>query len=332
MWGSLALTNRRYSFWLRLLLTAITFLILSQVLVILLPLFIGEDVSLNELMRYVFSSIPSNGFQWFLDVVFIIILILSVYLASRSKMYDIIERLFYQRDAARERSQLELEGVQALIRDIEGRVSRLQARSNLILVVIISALVSGLILIIFAGRLTTIDAESASNMSLLEDEISKVDSEISSINNKEGQLLHPQKSSSSDPVPVALTVDDIGIKSLEAEKNVLNERRENGVTALKTTWDTEANVTNHDKLKDTSYVTATFLTRIGILAILVFLVQILISLYKYNTRIVAFYVSRLDSLRISEGKVDEFRSLIELMTPINVDFGRDPRHPVEVLL
>jgi len=173
-------------------------------------------------------------------------------------------------------------------------------------------------------------------MSLLEDEISKVDSSISGINNKEAQLLHPQKSSSSssssDPPPVALAVDDIGIKSLEDEKKVLNERRENAVAALKTTWDTEANVTNHDKLKDTSYVTATFLTRIGILAILIFLVQILISLYKYNTRIVAFYVSRLDCLRISGENVEEFRSLIELMTPINVDFGRDPRHPVEVLL
>jgi hypothetical protein len=85
-------------------------------------------------------------------------------------------------------------------------------------------------------------------------------------------------------------------------------------------------------LRDSSYITATFLTRIGILAILIFLVQILISLYKYNTRIVAFYVSRLDALRICKGEPDKLTTLIDLLTPINVDFGRDPRHPIETLV
>jgi len=61
-------------------------------------------------------------------------------------------------------------------------------------------------------------------------------------------------------------------------------------------------------------------------------VQILISLYKYNTGMIAFYASRLDSLRISNGGAAELQTLLPLLTPTNVDFGPDARHPIQYFL
>jgi hypothetical protein len=254
----------------------------------------------------------------------------SFYLAKSLLTRRSLERIIEGFYSPRPTSDQQFSGIESLILDIEGRISRLQRRSNLILSIIIITLLVGVVLIIFAGRLTSIDAESASNMSILRDEIASIDRSITDINSKISRLIHPPKIANEPAISVP--PDDIDIKNLLEEKQALAERRNNAIHILKSIWETETTVSNRDKLKDSNYVMATFLTRIGILAILIFLVQLLVSLYKYNTRIAAFYASRLDCLRIGSGDVDKLRSLIELMTPINVDFGRDPRHPVETLM
>ena len=46
----------------------------------------------------------------------------------------------------------------------------------------------------------------------------------------------------------------------------------------------------------------------------------------------ASYSSRLDALRVWHGSIDELQTLILLLTPANVDFGPDPKHPVQYFL
>jgi hypothetical protein len=66
---------------------------------------------------------------------------------------------------------------------------------------------------------------------------------------------------------------------------------------------------------------------------LVFLTQILISLYRYNSRLIAFYGSRRDALLLVEGAQDaKIKELAEVFFPANLDFGREPRHPLQEMI
>ena len=62
-----------------------------------------------------------------------------------------------------------------------------------------------------------------------------------------------------------------------------------------------------------------------------FLVQILVPLYRYNTRMVAFYGSRLDALSLSGSDLKKAQVYTELFTPSGLDFGKDVQHPLAEL-
>lgn len=72
------------------------------------------------------------------------------------------------------------------------------------------------------------------------------------------------------------------------------------------------------------------LTRVSILAILVFLVQILTSMYKYNMRLASHYKARADALNLTNaGGVRQIGDLVDLLMPKNIDFGTPPKTPME---
>ncbi|MGX0877953.1 wyosine [tRNA(Phe)-imidazoG37] synthetase (radical SAM superfamily) [Roseovarius sp. MBR-154] len=67
---------------------------------------------------------------------------------------------------------------------------------------------------------------------------------------------------------------------------------------------------------------------------MIFLVQILVNLFRYNTRLAAFYNARADVLELAfvEGinmNVGELAEFIRVMSPDNLDFGKSVRSPVE---
>ena len=77
---------------------------------------------------------------------------------------------------------------------------------------------------------------------------------------------------------------------------------------------------------------STLTTRVGALLILVFLVQILINLYRYNIRLAAYYDARADALEIFAAGTFEGISMMELvriLSPEEVDFGKAPQSPVQ---
>jgi hypothetical protein len=193
-------------------------------------------------------------------------------------------------------------------------------------------------LVVFAGKLTSIDAAAVSSTQNIKSEVSSLDSKVEELNSRIARLATPRVSSGPTPVspattPVAeLEITKAAILANQEERNSLVARREAFEKLLSHAYQTELGETTRDKLKDTNYITATFFTRVGVLVILIFLVQILISLYKYNTRMIAFYSSRLDCLRLSGGELPEFDVLLKLLTPANVDFGPEAKHPIQHLL
>jgi hypothetical protein len=83
------------------------------------------------------------------------------------------------------------------------------------------------------------------------------------------------------------------------------------------------------------FFVATQITRFGTLLIVVFLVGILVNLYRYNVRLSAYYDGRGDTVTMLGLKADEqmpvdtFAKLVKEMSPEAYDFGKMPRSPAD---
>lgn len=79
---------------------------------------------------------------------------------------------------------------------------------------------------------------------------------------------------------------------------------------------------------DTAVLLSALSTRIGSLLVLVFLVQILVNLYRYNIRLASYFDARADVFEIvSSGEGESVETLVRVLSPENLDFGKMPDSP-----
>jgi hypothetical protein len=192
-----------------------------------------------------------------------------------------------------------------VIRRLNERIDALQRRASVIYWTILVSLIVGIFLIIFAGYLSSFDT-TYSNLSLQLQ--SDRQGTLSDLARSYSRLNSPEEETSRKYLLSRLAnLDQQSTELFSSMTRQLSERSEN-----KPTWNWPS----------------TFL-RVGVIGLLVFLTQILISLYRYNSRIIAFYGSRRDALLLSNGIYDDFTKYAEMLFPLNLDFGREPRHPLE---
>lgn len=73
------------------------------------------------------------------------------------------------------------------------------------------------------------------------------------------------------------------------------------------------------------------LIRFGGIGVTLFLIGILIPIYRYNTRLAGFYLARADALRLcKEAGVRDFAAAARLLTPTHA-FEKEPSTPIEAL-
>ena len=75
---------------------------------------------------------------------------------------------------------------------------------------------------------------------------------------------------------------------------------------------------------DENLLVATAVTRFGVLVIAIYLVQILINLYRYNTRVAAYYRAAADALVLLDHSPKKIEELRTLLWP-DLDYGRSPQ-------
>lgn len=77
----------------------------------------------------------------------------------------------------------------------------------------------------------------------------------------------------------------------------------------------------------------TSITRFGLLAVVGFFVSILVSLYRYNVRLAAYYQARADLLRLMKYPVtvSDFGLMAAALTP-TLEFGKSPQPPIGQLV
>ena len=76
---------------------------------------------------------------------------------------------------------------------------------------------------------------------------------------------------------------------------------------------------------------ASGITRFGILFIMLFIVQILVNLYRYTMRLSAYYLSQADALLLASDGEDALLKLVPALSPAQVDFGKAPDTPAQNL-
>ena len=87
------------------------------------------------------------------------------------------------------------------------------------------------------------------------------------------------------------------------------------------------------KTADTLFVVSTLATRLGAAALLLFLIQILVPMYRYNARLVAFYHARADVLQLCDKQDPGYlNELAGVLSPDAVEFGKAPRTPTQELV
>ena len=77
-------------------------------------------------------------------------------------------------------------------------------------------------------------------------------------------------------------------------------------------------------LTERQFFTAALLVRFGVLGVAVYLVQILINLYRYNTQVAAHYWTQRDAIVTSEWNGKKLKDAYELYIP-KVEYGRTPK-------
>ncbi|PCH86419.1 MAG: hypothetical protein COB88_07940 [Flavobacteriales bacterium] len=76
------------------------------------------------------------------------------------------------------------------------------------------------------------------------------------------------------------------------------------------------------------------ITRIGAILLIIFGVQILINLYRYNMRMHAYYNAIADAIELHEtdGNTEKLSDLVETLSTKDIDFGKKVESPTKDII
>lgn len=254
------------------------------------------------------------------------------------------------------------------------RAARLNLFAVAIIVIIILVLAAGISIFVLAGQI----ANRESNQALLKekrDNLLALDAEIKDASDERNRRLEEREETRSnfEREVLGLGITHARGRGLAAEFYEKNMR------------DAEENLKWHENRLQTLYkrresmredlikaeaaasesigisqnqipvLVSAFATRVGAVVLLLFLVQILVPLYRYNMKLSSYYDARADALTIigtnrpeevtgSNGannatdpapartSVDTLERLVAALSPDNIDFGKAPATPSESAL
>ena len=216
--------------------------------------------------------------------------------------------------------------------NIQNRIDDLAGRATLIYWTMVVMLVTGVILIIFAGKLASLDSTLGNLRSQVDSASNSVMTSIENDKNVgrrifEFQIDALQRSRSDLGDGKNILENQIRTPS-NTETDPVLAKRLDALTAEQATVDHAIIAgTRNNSEKSPSWNWPSTVLRIGVIGLLVFMVQILISLYRYNSRLLVFYVSRRDCLSMSSDDEGKHKEYVDLFYPQHLDFGHEPRHP-----
>ena len=240
------------------------------------------------------------------------------------------------------------------IEELHRRANSLVLRANLVLAMVVGILSLASLFIVFANKIAELGIvridpfveivqehnDTREKLGNSQNNLLHVDRRIADITLQQNELAK-EINSSEDGASVdsmrtleRLSRDAMSMKaqsrSLSTQIGILSKRLEY-LDKEKST--ARASLLAHDANNDpgndpviTDRLIATSVTRFGVLIVAIYLVQILIDLYRYNTRTAAYYQAHADCLLFSGRDPEELAKLHKVLRP-DVNYGKLPKNP-----
>ena len=84
-----------------------------------------------------------------------------------------------------------------------------------------------------------------------------------------------------------------------------------------------------DPGSEVNLLIASGITRFGILFVVIYIMQVLVNLYRYTMRLSAHYVALSDALLLAQNNIEILTEIVPTLSPTQVDFGKQPNTPLE---
>jgi hypothetical protein len=219
------------------------------------------------------------------------------------------------------------------------RSAKLRHKSTKVIILIVVVLIGGGLAFYYAGEWATQESTQAlaidkqSKISVLQREID-ADNRSFEENKEEITLLNRRISERE--------LDEESLKSLQSQRDqkikeneTIRQSIENRNKQLVGLRE-GSNVLVDPQVGPSLYGTlvSAIATRVGAIVLLLFLVRILVPLYRYNIRLAFFYDARADALdwmRLTKNEEDNelFENLIHYLSPDSIDFSEPPASPTQ---
>lgn len=128
----------------------------------------------------------------------------------------------------------------------------------------------------------------------------------------------------------ALERAEITLVSLNETFQKILTISKNAEDHIRTILDSQSSDTPSDGSRNYEIIISSLATKIGSMFILMFLVQILVSLYRYNIRLSYYYDARADTLELTGiSDATQLEKFIEILSPEKLDFGKQQKSPTD---
>ncbi len=210
------------------------------------------------------------------------------------------------------------------------RAAKLQRNARRVILLIVLVLIIGISGFVFGGLLATFES-TRTRVALLQREIDATDKSIKDSQEKSEALQQGITQEASRSNSQAL------VDSLKGQLSN-EEKREKLLTQSRQKLQEQQAGVAEEKLTPDSYqLVSAISTRVGSIVLLLFLVRILVPLYRYNIRLASYYDARADALELTclrNEQVDDelFEKLTNTLSPENIDFSEAPASPTQEVL
>jgi hypothetical protein len=231
-----------------------------------------------------------------------------------------------------------------VMKSLERRCNQINSRNTIILSMIGVILTTAALIFIFAGRLTSLDIAAVNVLEKAKSEFREAQSRGAALSEAKRQISSGDQveknkrkdifgGSSRDEFSYSNSGDNyipVERDGLEQAIKQNNEHQERLISSINEIILKQ--IESENRGIDIKYLVATAITRIGVVLILVFLVQILLNLYRYNTRILSYYNSYRDIIGLWHNKDSKLEDIYKKFGAPNVNFDKEPQHPTREII
>ena len=219
------------------------------------------------------------------------------------------------------------EGLELALFLLRKRASELKQTAAMFLALIMVLLITAGLTIVFASVITDVDKKSASS---IENAIKNTKDSFESLQAAKKELdefdgdanLPPQTKN------IRIPKNRSDLTAIVNRQQSLYDFYSEKESRLLTEYQSSAELNAFEDKQFLSILTIRF----GVTIIILFFVQVLVNLYRYNIRLAGYYDGKADALILSKDDLTDFEMISKNVSPDELHFGSTPNTPLEKII